>query len=155
MQEREWFASWFNTHEYLELYRHRDEEDAKKIISLIFKQIRLKRNARVLDLACGNGRHSILFAKKGFNVVGIDLSRYLISQARSRLKTEYSRYKRRLKFEISDMRNFSFTERFDIVVNIFTSFDYFEKDSENEKVIKSVALTLKRNGYFVIDFHNT
>ena len=53
------------------------------------------------------------------------------------------------------MRNFSFTERFDIVVNIFTSFGYFEKDSDNEKVIKSVSLTLKRNGYFVIDFLNT
>ena len=154
MPKQEWYASWFNTREYLELYKHRDEEDAKKIISQILQNVHLQKNARVLDLACGKGRHSLLFAKKGFNVVGVDLSRYLISQARNRLNTEYRRYRGKLRFEIKDMRNFSFAERFELVVNIFTSFGYFENDSDNEKVIKCISRSLKRNGYFVIDFLN-
>jgi SAM-dependent methyltransferase len=154
MPAREWYASWFNTSEYLDLYKHRDEKDAQKIIALIFSHIPLKKNAKVLDLACGNGRHSLLFAREGLNVTGIDLSQYLIRLARKRLRKEYSKYKRNLKFAIRDMRNFSFTERFDLAVNIFTSFGYFEKDSDNEKVIKCVSRCLKENGYFVLDFLN-
>jgi len=52
------------------------------------------------------------------------------------------------------MRNFSFFKPFDLIVNIFTSFGYFERDSDNEKVIKCVSRSLKSNGYFVIDFLN-
>src|SRR6266498_1428021 len=106
----QWYVSWFNSPEYLKLYRHRDEEDAKKILSLIFKNVHLRKNAKVLDLACGSGRHSLLIARKGFDVLGIDLSKYLISEARKKLNSEYKRYRKRLKFEIRDMRWFSFPQ---------------------------------------------
>jgi SAM-dependent methyltransferase len=150
----QWFKSWFNTQDYLDLYKHRDARDAKKIVSLVLKHVKLNKGANVLDLACGNGRHSILFAKKRFNVTGIDLSNYLINQARKKLSSDYAGYRSSLRFEIQDMRNLKHVSEFDLVVNIFTSFGYFESDSDNEKVIGTVAIALKRGGYFLIDFLN-
>jgi SAM-dependent methyltransferase len=149
-----WFKHWFNTQDYLDLYKHRDDTDASKIIKLLFKHITLKKNAEVLDLACGNGRHSVLFARKGFNVTGIDLSKYLISCANEKRKTDYYRYHKKLSFEIGDMRNIAHVKEFDLIVNIFSSFGYFENGKDNEKVIKSISRALKPNGYFLFDFLN-
>lgn len=149
-----WFKKWFNTQEYLDLYRHRDDSDASKIIKLLFNNITLDKEAKVLDLACGNGRHSVLFAKKGFKVTGIDLSSFLISRAKLQLKSEYSRYRKNLEFEIGDMRNISHSKEFDLVVNIFSSFGYFDRRIDNEKVLKSISNALKQNGYFLFDFLN-
>lgn len=152
---KEWFENWFDSQDYLDLYKHRDDNDAKKIVSLIIKNIPLKKNSKVLDLPCGNGRHSVLFAKKGFDVTGIDLSPFLISQARKRLRKEYSAYKNRLHFETGDMRKLNHTKEFSLAVNLFTSFGYFEKHVENEKVIRTISNSLQRNGWFVFDFLNT
>lgn len=149
-----WYKAWFNTQDYLDLYKHRDNKDAKKIISLLFRSIKLKKGSNVLDLACGNGRHSILFARKGFNVTGIDLSEYLIKQAKDKLKNEYQRYASNLRFEIKDMRHINHISEFDLIVNIFTSFGYFDSDKDNEKVIQSIARALKEGGYFLLDFLN-
>lgn len=149
-----WYKSWFNTQDYLDLYKHRDEEDAKKIVTLLFKSIKLNKGSRVLDLACGNGRHSVLFAKRGYKVTGIDLSEYLIKQAKEKLKKEYRKYSSNLRFEISDMRYINHVGEFDLVVNIFTSFGYFESDKDNEGVIRSVSRALNRGGYFFMDFLN-
>jgi SAM-dependent methyltransferase len=137
------------------LYKHRDERDAKKILSLILKTIRIPENATILDLACGNGRHSLLFAKMGFKTSGIDISDFLISEANKLLDKKNNKIKNNLSFEIKDMRKLSHKREFDLVVNLFSSFGYFEKDFENEKVIKSVANALKPNGYFILDFLNS
>jgi SAM-dependent methyltransferase len=150
----DWYKTWFNTKHYLELYKHRDNTDAKKIVSLISKNIALPKGTKVLDLACGNGRHSVLFAKKGFKVLGVDLSPYLINEANKKLRNEYKSYRDSLKFEIRDMRNIRHKNEFDLVVNLFSSFGYFDKDSENYSVIKSIAASLKENGYFFFDFLN-
>jgi SAM-dependent methyltransferase len=150
----EWFKDWFNNPEYLALYKHRDKHDAKKIISLLFKHIRLPAGSKCLDLACGNGRHSVLFARKGYNVTGLDLSPFLINEANKRLKTEYKEYKNRLNFVIKDMRNIGFVNEFSLVVNLFTSFGYFNTRNENFRVIKQVSGALKTGGYFLFDFLN-
>src|SRR4030095_14677417 len=149
-----WFEKWFNSKDYLELYKHRNEADARKIVSLITRTVKLPKGSKVLDLACGNGRHSILFAGKGFNVLGIDLSSFLIGQAKQKLKTDYRKYKKNLRFELGDMRNIRHAKEFDLVVNLFSSFGYFEKDSENKRVIKSISRSLKNGGYFFFDFLN-
>jgi SAM-dependent methyltransferase len=155
MANDSWYKTWFSSPDYLTLYKHRDTNDAKKIISLLFKNIKLKRSSKILDLACGNGRHSIFFVKRGFNVVGIDLSKFLISEAKKKLNGAYSKFKNRLTFEIKDMRNIQYVNEFDLVVNIFTSFGYFSKNSDNEKVIKEVSCALKHGGYFLFDFLNS
>lgn len=147
-----WYESWFNSEYYLKLYKHRDDEDAQKILSLIFREVPITKGSRVLDLACGSGRHSVLIAKKGLYVTGIDLSKYLIKLAKE--KASKSAYKDKLNFYIRDMRDFRFRQKFDLLLNIFSSFGYFKDDTENEKVIKCVSANLKNNGYFVLDFLN-
>ncbi|RPI14810.1 MAG: class I SAM-dependent methyltransferase [Ignavibacteriae bacterium] len=149
-----WFKSWFNTQDYLDLYKHRDSHDASKLVSLIFSNINIPKGSNVLDLACGSGRHSVFFAKKGMFVTGIDLSAFLIKQANLQLENEFLHYKDKLKFEIRDMREIKHVNEFELVVNLFSSFGYFKDDNENEQVIRSISKALKPAGYFVIDFLN-
>lgn len=149
-----WFKKWFSDKHYLELYQHRDEEDARWIINLLQRSISVNTKSKVLDIACGSGRHSIELARRGFDVTGFDLSEFLIKEARKNLKN--SREKdMKIKFLIKDMRDFNFKGKFDIAVNIFTSFGYFEDDNENEQVIRNVSDSLKKGGYFIFDFLNT
>ena len=78
----EWFEEWFNTEDYLNVYQHRNDEDAERLVNLILANTILDHNAEVIDLACGNGRHSIHFAECGYNVKAVDLSENLLCVAR-------------------------------------------------------------------------
>jgi cyclopropane fatty-acyl-phospholipid synthase-like methyltransferase len=146
----EWFEDWFSTEEYLNVYRHRNEQDAKNLYDLIQKNVKLEKNAKVLDLACGAGRHSILFAKNGFDVTGVDISENLLNVAR---KTA-GELGLSINFIKSDLRNLYLSENFDLILNLFTSFGYFESDEANAEVIKIASESLVDNGYFIIDFFN-
>ena len=150
---REWYKDWFSSKYYLELYKHRDEKEATDLINLIQRNVNLVSGGKVLDVCCGSGRHSIEFAKRGFDVTGFDLSEYLIGQANN-MKRNLKERNLKLKFLIEDMRNFNFRKSFDTAINIFSSFGYFEKDSENFKVFKNVYSSLNKNGFFVFDFLN-
>jgi len=150
---KSWFEEWFSNEFYLKLYQHRDEEDARWIINLIQRTLDIKTKSKVLDVACGSGRHSIELARRGFDVTGFDLSDYLIKEANICLK-ESPEKNLKVKFYKRDMRDFYFGNSFDMAVNIFTSFGYFDTDRENFKVIENVAKSLKRKGYFVFDFLN-
>ena len=146
----EWFEVWFNTEEYLEVYQHRNEADAKELVQLILKNVSLDRNASVLDLACGAGRHSILFAKRGFKVTAVDLSDNLLRVA----KKSAEKNKVNIDFLKTDLRQFSVCKSFDLIVNLFTSFGYFECDAENLKLFETVNKYLSPSGYFVLDYFN-
>jgi SAM-dependent methyltransferase len=150
---KEWYKEWFSNKYYLELYKHRDEREATDLINLIQRSINVEYGGKVLDVCCGSGRHSIEFAKRGFDVMGFDLSEYLIGQAK-KMKDELTEKNLRLKFFIKDMRKFNFGKSIDVAINIFSSFGYFESDPENFKVFKNVHSSLKKNGYFVFDFLN-
>lgn len=150
---KEWFKDWFSNKYYLELYKHRDEKEATDIINLIQRNTDISSGSKILDICCGSGRHSIELAKRGFDVTGFDLSDYLISQA-NKLKNKLKERNLKLKFLINDMRNFNFKKSFNVAINIFSSFGYFENDSENFKVFKNVNSSLKKNGYFIFDFLN-
>ena len=149
----EWYKSWFNRKEYLELYKHRDRRDASKIVELIISETNLRKGAEVLDMACGNGRHSILFARRGFSTIGIDLSRFLISEARKMLQKHRGKFN--LAFKIQDMREMKWENRFDLAVNLFTSFGYFPARKDDIRVIRNIYRALKKGGYFVLDFINS
>lgn len=148
-----WFEEWFSNKFYLDLYQHRDEEDARWMINLLQRSISVNTKSKVLDIACGSGRHSLELARRGFDVTGFDLSKFLINEAKKNLKRSKEK-DLKLKFLIKDMRDFNFKNSFEIAVNIFTSFGYFEDDKENFKVIKNVSDSLKKGGYFVFDFIN-
>lgn len=153
MSDKNWYEKWFSNKYYLEIYSHRDEKEARDIINLIQRYIPLSTNAKVLDVCCGAGRHSIELARRGYNVTGFDLSSYLISQAKENLCNS-KEINLNVEFFINDMKDFSFGNEYDIAINIFTSFGYFESDDDNLKVFENVISSLKPGGYFVFDFIN-
>lgn len=148
--KKEWFADWFNTDEYLSVYKHRNEEDAECHIKFLLSKINIPLNASILDLACGSGRHSILLAKQGFNVTGVDLSDRLLSEAVKSAKAENLN----IKFINSDIRDFQTEVKFDCILNLFTSFGYFETDEENFLIFEKAFNFLTKKGYFVLDYFN-
>lgn len=142
----EWFERWFGE-EYLALYPHRDESDAERIVGLIARHIDLD-SRRVLDLACGAGRHAEPFVRRGAAVAGLDLSLTLLRRAgaqRSMNGRVVRGDKRQLPFRAGV---------FDLVVNLFTSFGYFAEDSEHALVLQQAARALRTGGHFVLDFLN-
>ena len=146
----EWYEDWFDTVEYLNVYKHRNDEDAKRLVQLILDNVSLRPGADVLDLACGAGRHSLLFAQNGFKVTAVDLSKSLLSVAKRSARESGAV----INFIRSDLRDFSITSKFDLVVNLFTSFGYFQSDEENLKMFKVAADHLNGRGYFVLDYLN-
>ncbi|HRI86038.1 MAG TPA: class I SAM-dependent methyltransferase [Ignavibacteria bacterium] len=149
-----WYKKWFSDRLYLDLYSHRNTEEAGHMIDLIQRNIDIRTGLKVLDVACGAGRHSMQLAKRGFQVTGFDLSEFLISEAKKSRK-EAKENNLKINFLIKDMRNFNFKNSFDLAVNIFTSFGYFDNDEENFRVIKNISSSLKKGGYFVFDFINS
>lgn len=147
-----WYEDWFNSKFYLKLYSNRNSEDAKNLINLILENVKLKKGSKVLDICCGAGRHSIEFAKRGFNVTGFDLSDFLISQA-IKNKSAVKNKNLKIKFLKKNMRHFRFSS-YDLAVNLFSSFGYFESDIENFSVISNTFASLKKGGYFIFDFFN-
>jgi SAM-dependent methyltransferase len=147
----EWFKSWFNTDEYINVYRHRNEAEAELLVELILKNINILPKSNVFDMACGAGRHSILFAERGFNVTAVDLSERLLKVAKARAE------KRNLNIEFihADLRNFHINKKFNLAVNLFTSFGYFENDYENFSLFRDAFEVLHDGGFFILDFFNS
>ncbi len=143
-----WFANWFDSPYYHILYKNRDLKEAEVFIDNLIDFLKPNSNARFLDLACGKGRHSLYLNKKGFEVTGIDLSPKSIEHA-----SQYSN--NTLEFYVHDMRYPCRINYFDYVLNLFTSFGYFENDREDAAVISAIEKELKHQGKVVIDFMNT
>ena len=144
---REWFGTWFNSPYYHILYKHRDFEEARAFMNRLNDLFNFKPDQKILDLACGKGRHAIYMNSKGLDVVGVDLSPKNIEEAK---KHENAR----LHFYVHDMRAVFRESEFDFVLNLFTSFGYFETDKENEDAICATAKAIKPGGHFIIDFLN-
>jgi SAM-dependent methyltransferase len=146
-----WYKDWFRDANYRTVYEHRDEQEAEAAIELVERTIGHDTRRRVLDLACGSGRHALSFARRGYSdVTGIDLSPTLLAEARHSAEFEGLP----VKFLERDMRDIP-EERFDLALNLFTSFGYFDSDDDNAAVIEAVASHLSPGGYFVIDFFNS
>jgi len=142
----EWFQQWFGE-TYLDLYPHRDERDAAAVVRLISETVSL-RGKRILDLACGPGRHSAILRGYETQTIGMDLSAQLLKRARGD-------YSPPITVVRGDMRALPFSAAsFELVVNLFTSFGYFDSDDQHLLVLHDVARILKRNGWFVLDFFN-
>lgn len=142
----EWFTRWFGK-EYLDLYPHRDEHEARSVVRLIRNMVSPDPAGRALDLACGSGRHTRALCKHIWTV-GLDLSMELLRVAISEApEVPYVR---------ADMRALPFAGAgFDLVVNLFTSFGYFSSDEENRVVLSEVSRVLRRDGVFVLDYLNS
>jgi SAM-dependent methyltransferase len=128
------------------LFPPKSFQRASAEVSAILKKTGLKKG-RVLDLACGPGRHSIPLAGNGFYVTGVDRSSFLLSKARDYALRE------RVGFELinKDMRLFSRPDHYDLALSMHSSFGYFEDPMDNRAVLKRVYGSLKRGGMFFID----
>lgn len=146
--EQKWFESWFDSSYYHLLYQHRNQNEAASFITELLNFLQIPRAKKVLDLACGRGRHSRFISRAGCEVLGLDISSQSIKFARQ-FENEY------LKFQVGDMRSFNYHASFDYVFNLFTSFGYFETQDEHLAVIESIYKSLKVGGLLVLDFFNT
>jgi SAM-dependent methyltransferase len=141
----EWFEEWFGE-EYLQLYPHRDAAEAERAVSLIIGQVGFQGGWRVLDVACGAGRHARAFETAGARCVGLDLSAALLRVARRVTTSPLVR---------ADMRALPIRPRsMDLTVNLFTSFGYFDHDREHAEALGEMVGTVRPGGWFVIDFLN-
>ena len=136
---------WYEQEEFWKKYPVQKEgtEEIEDIIELLD----LEPNMDVLDLCCGYGRHSIELVERGFDVTGVDLTEHYLEYAKERVDEEGLD----VEFVHDDMREFKRDEEFDVVLNIFTSFGFFEDESENMKVLENVYESLKPDGKFVLD----
>jgi SAM-dependent methyltransferase len=143
-----WYSQWFDSPYYPILYSNRDHKEAGYFLDNLISFIKPEKKAKILDVGCGRGRHSIHLNKMGYDVTGVDLSVKSIDQCKQHENEE-------LHFHVHDMRNLLTTNYFDISLNLFTSFGYFEKDHDNDRVIINTYKALRPGGHFILDFLNT
>ena len=143
-----WFKSWFNSPYYHILYNSRNQVEAEHFIDKLCDFLKPAPESKMLDIACGKGRHSIYLNKKGFDVIGTDLSYASIRFAK---KFENPT----LQFFVQDMRNLFYINYFDFALNLFTSFGYFDTDKDHINALKSFTKSLKKDGLLVLDYMNS
>ncbi|MEW6069848.1 MAG: class I SAM-dependent methyltransferase [Candidatus Thermoplasmatota archaeon] len=146
----EWWRKFFDKDTERILFPEKRLKVTTKECDFIEEALNLPEHAKILDLACGIGRHSIELAKRGYNVTGLDYSTVFVNKAKKMAKDA----KVNVRFFQGDMRKIPFKNKFDAVINMFTSFGYFHKDEDNMKVLKAVAKCLNRRGKFLLDTVN-
>lgn len=143
----EWFEDesfWEET--YNLLFPEKLFIEANKQVESILKLVGFN-GSSILDLCCGPGRCSLVLARKGFSVTGVDLSSFLLGRAKERVKSEGLS----VELILEDMRRFIRPSSYDLVLNMFTSFGYFDDKNDDITVLENVFTNLKPGGIFVID----
>lgn len=145
----DWWKDYFDEVYYLLYKSLLTEERTAREVDFIVEVLALKPDDLVLDVACGQGRHAIPLTSRGYRVVGLDYSPYLLELAR-----EFAREAgAAVPFVRGDMRILPFACRFDVVYIFFTSFGYFS-DEDNVRVLQEVRRVLKPGGRFLLDLWN-
>lgn len=145
-----WYVDFFRG-DYLNVYGHMfTDERAEKESAFIARALDLKPGASVLDLCCGQGRHSVQLAKHGFEVTGLDLNPDYTELAQKAAKAANVA----IETVAADMRAIPFTNQFDAIVNMYSSFGYLESEAEDSKVLASAAKALKAGGRLLLDMLN-
>jgi SAM-dependent methyltransferase len=145
----DWWQGWFGP-EYLALYDATLAERTPLEVDQIEALLQLHPPRRVLDLPCGQGRHAIEFAQRGYDVTGVDLSEYMLGVARKRADAAGVR----VRWLAGDMREALPGERFDLVLNLFTSFGYFDVEENDHRVLGAAASMLEPGGRFLLEVIN-
>jgi SAM-dependent methyltransferase len=147
MPDPEWFETFFGP-DYFEIYRdlfpaEKTAAEVEGVVALLG----LPPGARVLDLACGQGRHAIPLAERGFAVTGYDLSETLLSRARADAAARGAG----VRFLRGDMRALPFDAEFDAVINVFTAFGYFADEADDVETLRRVGRALVPGGRFLLE----
>ena len=145
-----WYTDFFNE-DYLKIYSERLSHDVtERETSFVVDSLGLQEGARVLDLACGHGRHAIALAQRGMVVTGQDLNEDYLRKARE----DAAREGVEIETVRGDMRDIPFTGEFDAVINMFTAFGYFDSEDEDVRVLHAVGNSLKSDGKLLLDTIN-
>jgi SAM-dependent methyltransferase len=142
-----WFRKCFNE-DYCTIYSGRGQAEAETEVAFVVRALGIERGEMVLDLCCGFGRHLEAFGRRGIRAVGADLSLALLRQAAPRSAR---------RVVCADMRQLPFRDGaggFSVVVNLFTSFGYFETEEENLRAAREMGRVLRPGGRFAMDLHN-
>mgnify|MGYP000371382035 CR=1 FL=1 len=118
-------------------------EEIEKVVALLG----LTPGMRVLDMPCGPGRHSLELARRGFVVTGVDRTAAFLEEAKRRAAAEGLS----VEFVCDDMRRFRRPKAFDVAVNLFTSFGYFDDQAEDRKVLENFFVSLRPGGKLLVD----
>jgi SAM-dependent methyltransferase len=145
MGRREWFRHFFDASYVAALRDEKPFRQTRLEVDFVLRSLHPPEGARILDLPCGYGRHAALLARRGFHVVGVDLSIAMLAEARRR-STEGPR----LRFRRGDMRRIAYREEFDAVINLYTSFGYFTP-AQNVAALRRMARALRPGGRLLID----
>lgn len=145
-------SEWWN-----ELFKHfrpffdiKAPGDNRSEVNFLIKKLDLKKGMSFLDCPCGIGRHTIGLAKKGIKVTGVDITLDYLKE----LEQKISGKKLPVKLFNMDMRKISFDNEFDVVANLWTSFGFFDKESDNQLVLRKLYKALKPGGKFIIQLIN-
>lgn len=126
-------------------------EDTQRQVDFLLEKLQLQRGAKILDLACGFGRHSLALARRGFSVTGVDITPDYVRYAREQAESEGLD----ARFLCADIREVQFEGEFDAVLNIADgAIGYLENDAENRKIFEAAAKALKPGGRHFMDVMN-
>ena len=147
-QEKPWYENenlWKAFEPFIFNQRQLDltESEIDKIVELLG----IKEDAKILDLCCGIGRHSLELSRRGYSVVGVDRTERYLAKASEQAKSE------ELNVELvrSDMRRFCRPQSFDVTLNLYTAFGYFEDQADDKRVLRNVHQSLREGGKLIID----
>jgi ubiquinone/menaquinone biosynthesis C-methylase UbiE len=147
---REWFSSgFFDADMAGVLFDAEKLREAKAETAALARLAGLKKGAAVLDAACGVGRHSLEFARRGFQVAGVDITESYVREASRLAKREKLKNVEFQKGELRDL--YRFQSSFDLVTNLFTSFGYYQKAADNFEALKQMAAALRKGGTLVME----
>lgn len=144
-------SEWYKQGWTLDIKEQSWTENTTEQVDFIIQTLELKGNERILDLACGYGRHSLEFARRGYDVVGVDITNAYVEDARK----EAGKAGLNVEFICSDIRDVKFKNEFDVVLNLADgAIGYLENDDENLKIFDVIAQALKEEGKSFIDIQS-
>jgi SAM-dependent methyltransferase len=145
-----WYETFFGK-DYLDVYAYQFTDNrARQEVEFVTRTLELQPGEGVLDLCCGQGRHAVCLAAQGLQVVALDLSAEYLELARAAA----SALDLSIETVHADMRDIPFEDRFDAVINMFSSFGYLESEDEDARVLHAITRALKPGGRVLLDLLN-
>jgi SAM-dependent methyltransferase len=146
MSDTPWFESFFGK-DYFEMSERIPSDRTAAEVDGAITLLGLTPGARLLDVACGHGRHSIQLSKRGYDVTGYDLSHVFLDRARADAEAQGAT----VRWVHGDMRDLPFDGEFDAAINIFTAFGYFENPEDDLRAVRGIQASLRPGGCFLLE----